>query len=141
MGRKSRTKREGAPRSAASAKPAARKDDGKLFIPPEVNGRIARRVLIFSGIPFALALGSLPLSYWLIKVQHVELPNAAVLLVNLLFFGLSVAGITYGLLSASWEPAQPGSALGIREFQTNSRRLFDALTSEGRRRREEKKAL
>lgn len=137
MGRKSRLKREGeSPRKPTP--PVHQKADDSL-IPREVNSRILSRILLFSGLPFAIALLILPIAAYLIK-QGAPLPNVAVLLVNLLFFGLSVVGVTYGLLSASWDPERRGSFWGVGEFKLNGQRLWGALTSEGERQRQEKKS-
>jgi hypothetical protein len=52
------------------------------------------------------------------------------------FFGLGVVGLSYGMLSASWDEDQPGSKLGWREFKTNLGRL----TAGWRSQREQKKS-
>ncbi|UFP93862.1 PAM68 family protein [Gloeobacter morelensis] len=140
MGKKSRTKREaalsGSPEAAARMSPAA---DNKLIIPKEINGRFLGRIVLFSGVPFALALSVQLIGATLIRAGY-PLPSAVVLLVNLLFLGISVLGITYAILSASWNPQVPGSLLGIREFKENGGRLLAALQHEGQKRRVEKKS-
>ena len=40
---------------------------------------------------------------------------------------LGLLGITYGIMSASWEPDKEGSNLGIDEFKTNFARVKDGL--------------
>jgi hypothetical protein len=44
-----------------------------------------------------------------------------------LVFALAAAGISYGVLSASWDPRKPGSALGIEEFQSNLPIILDKV--------------
>ena len=63
--------------------------------------------------------------------QHVDLPMAVVYLVQLLTFGGGFFGITYGILSASWDPLQEGSALGFNEFKANLPLLLDRIKSRG----------
>ncbi|MCM1984858.1 PAM68 family protein [Lyngbya confervoides] len=93
-------------------------------IPEVVSRRMAKRMVVFCGIPTLLGLATLPLSYWIIAQDLMDLPNVAVILVSLLFLGLSVLGLSYGVLSASWDEDQPGSWLGISEFQLNWQRLL-----------------
>ncbi|MCF3606526.1 PAM68 family protein [Planktothrix agardhii 1033] len=40
-------------------------------------------------------------------------------------FGLSVLGLSYGVLSASWDEEAPGSILGWQEFKLNLGRMQD----------------
>lgn len=63
------------------------------------------------------------ISYFIVKQGGVKLPPSAVLLVSLGFFGLGVLGLSYGILSASWEEDQPGSLLGFEQFGVNFARV------------------
>ncbi len=92
-------------------------------IPKVVSQRMIRRVAIFCGIPTTLGISTLVVSYLLLIYAKVELPALAVLLVNLGFFGLGVLGITYGVLSASWDENRVGGLLGLSEFSTNIGRM------------------
>jgi Photosynthesis affected mutant 68 len=47
-------------------------------------------------------------------------------LANMGLFGLGVLGITYGVLSASWDEERSGSLLGVGEFRTNWGRMVGA---------------
>ncbi len=91
---------------------------GSNYIPPEVSDRMLRRVFLFSGIPTVLGLGSFVVNYFLIVNDVARLPTSFTLIETLLLFGLGVLGITYGVLSASWDP-EPGSRLGFSEFRHN----------------------
>ncbi|NET74491.1 MAG: DUF3464 family protein, partial [Sphaerospermopsis sp. SIO1G2] len=64
-------------------------------------------------------------SYLLVIYTDIQLPPIAVLLVNMGLFGIGVLGITYGVLSASWDETQPGSLLGVSEFSTNWGRMVE----------------
>lgn len=95
----------------------------EMAIPQVVSQRMIRRVAGFSGIPTALAISTLIVSYWLLIYAKIKLPGLAVLLVNMGLFGLGVLGITYGVLSASWDEERVGSLLGWAEFTTNWGRM------------------
>ena len=97
----------------------------EMAIPEVVSQRMIRRVAGFCGIPTALGISSLVVSYLLVTFAHIELPPIAVLLVNMGLFGLGVVGITYGVLSASWDEERPGTILGLAEFSTNWGRMTE----------------
>jgi hypothetical protein len=42
------------------------------------------------------------------------------------FFGLGVIGLSYGILSASWDENREGSFWGTEEFATNFGRMITA---------------
>jgi Photosynthesis affected mutant 68 len=114
------------PKASGASKPkhqskSASRDPG---IPAQVSQRMVRRMALFCGIPTALGLASFPTSYFILQ-QGIELPNVAVLLVSLGFLGLGVLGLSYGVLSASWDEEISGSALGWPEFQLNLGRMIE----------------
>jgi hypothetical protein len=69
------------------------------------------------------------ISSYFITTQVVELPHSAVILVSMAFLGMSVVGLSYGVISASWDEQMAGSLLGWQEFTTNFRRLRQAWRS------------
>lgn len=87
---------------------------------------MARRMAFFSGVPTALGMATFVVSYILVVRLHYKIPNTAVLLVSLAFFGLGVLGLSYGLLSASWDEDRVGSLLGSEEFGANTSRILKA---------------
>ncbi|MCA1993514.1 MAG: PAM68 family protein, partial [Coleofasciculus sp. S288] len=98
------------PKSApAPAKTVAKKDKPtsatreSMTIPDAVSKRMARRMAILSGIPAVLGISTFFVSYFLVKNAGLKLPNVAVVLVSMGFFGLSVLGLSYGVISASWD--------------------------------------
>ncbi|MBH8571866.1 PAM68 family protein [Nostocaceae cyanobacterium CENA369] len=95
----------------------------EMAIPQVVSQRMIRRVAGFCGIPTALGIITLVVSYLLTIYSDIKLAPIAVLLVNMGFFGLGVLGITYGVLSASWDEERPGSLLGLGDFRTNWGRM------------------
>ena len=97
----------------------------EMAIPEVVSQRMIRRVAAFCGIPTFLGIASLVVSYLLVTLAHIQLPPIAVLLVNMGLFGLGVLGITYGVLSASWDVERPGNIIGLDEFSTNWGRMAE----------------
>ncbi len=109
-----------------SAKPSPR---GSMNIPDAVSKRMVRRMALFCGVPSILGMSTFVASYFLVSRDIVELPNVVVVLVSMGFFGLGVLGLSYGVLSASWEEESVGSALGITEFGINLQRMVGAWRS------------
>ena len=97
----------------------------EMAIPEVVSQRMIRRVAAFCGIPTFLGIASLVISYLLVTLADIQLPPIAVLLVNMGLFGLGVLGITYGVLSASWDEERPGNMIGLAEFSTNWGRMAE----------------
>lgn len=108
-----------------SSSPVTRKD---MAVPEAVSKRMVRRMALLSGVPSALGMLTFVVSY-LVVTHGVKLPNIAVVLVSMGFFGLGVLGLSYGVLSASWDEEIPGSLLGWKEFATNWGRMTSAWRS------------
>jgi len=68
-------------------------------------------------------------SYIIVSQGWFKVPNIAVVFVSMGFFGLGVFGLTYGVLSASWDEEIPGSPLGWAEFTANWKRVTSAWRS------------
>lgn len=96
-------------------------------IPEVVSRRMIRRMAVFAGVPTVLGMSSFVVAYILLSRNIVEFPNVVVLLVSLGFFGLGTLGLSYGVLSASWQEDMEGSLLGMGEFSVNFRRLVQGL--------------
>jgi hypothetical protein len=60
-------------------------------------------------------------------MQKVDLPMGLVYTVQSLIFGAGFVGISWGVLSASWDPERKGGALGLDEVKQNFPVLLDAL--------------
>lgn len=52
-------------------------------------------------------------------VKDIDLPMGTVFVTQSIVFGAGLLGITYGVTSASWDPARQGSRLGWNEFRAN----------------------
>ena len=97
-------------------------------IPQVVSRRMVKRMAIFSGIPTFLGMSSFFIFYLIVQTG-IKIPPYAVLAVSLALFGLGVFGLTYGILSASWEEDRVGDLLGWSDFKLNFGRTYKALRS------------
>ncbi|EFN56986.1 hypothetical protein CHLNCDRAFT_143598 [Chlorella variabilis] len=94
-------------------------------VPEVVTNRMLRRVILFMGTPVFGGILLFPFFYWLKIKQGVDLPNWVAYLSSSLTFGGGLLGISYGIMSASWDPRREGSLLGWTEFQANVPLLLD----------------
>jgi hypothetical protein len=67
-------------------------------------------------------MGTFVASYLLVSRSILDIPPAVTLVTSGGFFLLGVLGLSYGVLSASWEEA-PGSLLGLEQIGVNVSRL------------------
>jgi len=117
---------------------AQRKAQASLSAIPEgVSQRMVRRMAFFSGIPTSLGILSFFIFYWIVTQELLDLPPYTVVLVSMGLFGLGVLGLSYGLISASWDEQRIGTWLGWEEFTTNLKRIFAAWRSARQERRQE----
>ena len=101
----------------------------EMAIPKVVSDRMARRMALLCGVPTALGMATFVASYLIVNHGWLKLPNVAVVLVSMGFFGLGVLGLSYGVLSASWDEEILGTKLGWQEFKTNWGRMTSAWRS------------
>ncbi len=123
------TKAEKADKSGVRKEKGPRSSRDSGTIPEVVSKRMARRMAFFCGIPSALGMLTFIASYFLLIKAGIKLPNVAVVLVSMGFLGLGVLGLSYGLISASWDEERVGTRIGWEEFNTNFKRLSDAWKS------------
>ena len=95
-------------------------------IPEVVSQRMVKRMALFSGVPTGLGMFSFLAFYWIVSHDWLEIPTYVVLAVSLLLFWLGVLGLSYGVLSTSWEENQQGSWWGWQEFRLNFSRTVTA---------------
>ena len=91
-------------------------------IPEAVSNRMARRIAIATGIPSVLGMGVFIASYLLVSRSILDIPTGVTLVASGGCFLLGLLGLSYGVLSASWEDA-PGSLLGLEQIGLNVGRL------------------
>lgn len=88
-------------------------------IPEVVSRRMAKRMALFCGLPSLMGMLTFIGSYAVVRNHWLELPPVVTLIVSLSFFGLGFVGLSYGVISASWEEDQDGSFWGLPEFKSN----------------------
>lgn len=98
-------------------------------IPQAVSQRMMRRMALCCGIPTGLGMLTFVVSYLIVSHEWFKLPTYAVLIISLGWFGLGFLGLSYGVLSASWEEEVPGSLLGLQEFGANWKRTTSTWRS------------
>jgi len=123
MAAKRNAKPFGPPPSQPSP-PASKKvrSSGAQAIPEAVANRMARRIALATGIPSVMGMGVFVASYLLVSRNILAIPPSATLLASGGCFLLGVLGLSYGVLSASWEDA-PGSLLGQEQIGVNIGRI------------------
>lgn len=117
------------PPAAIEAKSTSGLKTQDVAIPKVVSDRMAQRMALFCGVPTVLGMVTFIVSYIVVNHGWFKLPNVAVLLVSMGFFALGVLGLSYGVLSASWDEQILGSKLGWQEFRTNWGRMMSAWRS------------
>ncbi|MFM9100768.1 MAG: PAM68 family protein [Cyanobium sp.] len=123
---------KGADRPAMPAGQSAARARGQM-IPEAVANRMARRVAIATGIPTLMGMGVFVGSYLLVSRQIVDIAPGLTLTASGGCFLLGLLGLSYGVLSASWEP-QPGSLLGAEQLGLNISRLRQSMAAARQRR-------
>jgi len=71
-------------------------------IPKYVADRMARRIFFTAGIPTILGMSVFVVSYIIVTRNIAEIPPSSTIAISALFFLLGLAGLSFGLLSASW---------------------------------------
>jgi len=118
-GKVSDGRKPSAGRKASAGSPGRSASQG---IPTAVSNRMARRIAIATGIPTLMGMGVFIGSYVLVSRGIVDIPPSTTLLASGGCFLLGLLGLSYGVLSASWEDA-PGSLLGLEQIGLNVGRL------------------
>ncbi|MFM1798030.1 MAG: hypothetical protein RLZZ117_308 [Cyanobacteriota bacterium] len=95
-------------------------------IPEAVANRMARRIAIATGVPTLLGMAVFIGSYVMVTRHVLDIPPSATLLASGACFLLGLLGLSYGVLSASWEDA-PGSVLGAEQIPLNLSRVKTSL--------------
>ena len=99
-------------------------------IPEAVSRRMARRIGLSTGVPTFLGMAVFVASYFLVSRRLLDIPPVLTLGLSGGFFLLGLVGLSYGVLSASWEDA-PGSLFGIEQIGLNISRLKTSLKAGG----------
>ena len=102
------------------------KNNSSSGIPKYVADRMARRIFFTTGIPTILGMSVFVISYIIVTRNIAEIAPSATIAISALFFLLGLAGLSYGILSASWDK-EPGSLLGIENIPLNIKRAKAAF--------------
>ena len=95
-------------------------------IPKYVADRMARRIFFTAGIPTIMGMSVFIVSYIIVTRNIAEIPPSATIAISALFFLLGLAGLSFGILSASWDK-EPGSFFGIENIPINIQRAKAAF--------------
>ena len=95
-------------------------------IPKYVADRMAKRIFFTAGIPTLLGMSVFVISYFIVTRKIAEIPPSSTIAISALFFLLGLGGLSYGILSASWDRA-PGSFLGLENIPLNIQRAKAAF--------------
>ena len=95
-------------------------------IPKYVADRMARRIFFTAGIPTIMGMSVFIISYIIVTRNIAEIPPSSTIAISALFFLLGLAGLSFGILSASWDE-EPGSFFGIENIPMNIERAKAAF--------------
>ena len=95
-------------------------------IPKYVADRMAKRILFTAGIPTIMGMSVFVVSYFIVTRNIAEIPPSSTIAISALFFLLGLGGLSYGILSASWDK-EPGSFMGIENIPLNIERAKAAF--------------
>ncbi|XP_074269254.1 protein PAM68, chloroplastic [Silene latifolia] len=95
-------------------------DDREEGVIPEiVTNRMISRMGFSVGIPLFTGLAFFPFFYYLKVGLKIDVPTWVPFIVSFVFFGTALLGVSYGIVSSSWDPLREGSFWGWTEAQKN----------------------
>tara|TARA_B100000700_G_C15011215_1_gene841029 strand:+ start:1324 stop:1749 length:426 start_codon:yes stop_codon:yes gene_type:complete len=97
-------------------------------IPKNVANRMARRIAITTGIPTISGMSVFIASYYLIIKGITDIPPVITLVTSGACFLVGLVGLSYGILSASWDENN-GTLLGLENIRPNIKRMKEAFRS------------
>ena len=95
-------------------------------IPKYVADRMARRIFFTAGIPTVMGMSVFVVSYIIVTKNIAEIPPSSTIAISALFFLLGLGGLSFGILSASWDK-EPGSFFGLENIAMNIERAKSAF--------------
>ena len=101
-------------------------------IPRYVADRMARRVAVFTGLPSIAGMGVFVASYFVVTRGIADIPPGATLVGSGFFFVLGLVGLSFGVLSSSWDP-ESGSILGLENLKPNLKRMRESIRESKRK--------
>ncbi|MCL7034726.1 hypothetical protein MKW94_015958 [Papaver nudicaule] len=106
-------------------------EDEEDVIPEVITNRMMNRVGISVGVPLFIGLLFFPFFYYLKVVVKLDIPTWIPFIVSFFFFGSALLGISYGIVSSSWDPMREGSLLGWNEAVRNWPVFWRSLRGRG----------
>ena len=103
-----------------------KKNNSSSGIPKYVADRMARRIFFTTGIPTILGMSVFVVSYIIVTRNIAEIAPSATIAISAIFFLIGLAGLSFGILSASWDK-EPGSFLGLENIPLNIKRAKAAF--------------
>lgn len=97
-------------------------------IPEKVAQRMGKRMLPFVGIPLFGAMGTFVGFWYMATYRDMEFQPVLVAGSTIALLVIGLVGITYSMMSASWDPEREGSVLGTDEFSRNIDNIKGGLT-------------
>jgi len=88
---------------------------------------MGKRMLPFVGLPLFGGMGVFVGFWYLATYKGLEFQPTLVAYSTIVVLIVGLLGITYSVMSASWDPEVEGSTLGVQEFQTNIGNIQDGL--------------
>lgn len=88
-------------------------------IPEKVAQRMGKRMLPFVGIPLLGGMGSFVGFWYMATYKDMEFQPVLVAGTTIALLVIGLVGITYSMLSSSWDENREGSLLGTDEFSRN----------------------
>ena len=96
-------------------------------IPEPVAQRMGKRMLPFVGVPLFGGMGAFVAFWYFATYKNYEFQPAMVAFSTIAILAVGLIGITYSVMSASWDVEEEGSALGFDEFQKNLGSISDGF--------------
>ena len=93
--------------------------DAPAAIPEKVAQRMGKRMLPFVGIPLFGSMASFIGFWYMATYRDMEFQPVLVATTSLVLLAVGIVGITYSIMSASWDDDREGSFLGTEEFAQN----------------------
>ncbi|KAM7251330.1 hypothetical protein ACFE04_023213 [Oxalis oulophora] len=88
-------------------------------IPEIVTNRMMTRMAASVGAPLFTGLLFFPFFYYLKTGLKIDVPTWVPFIFSFFFFGTALLGVSYGIVSASWDPMREGSFWGWTEARKN----------------------
>ena len=100
-------------------------------VPELVANRMITRIAVLAGVPVFGGLAIFVGAFFYAKKFDIVLQPSIVAYATQAPFILGLLGITYGILSASWDVEEPGSFWGFKEAKINFSRIQEGVKRTG----------